>query len=452
MKNIAVILASGNGTRFGSKLPKQFVKLAGKPVIQYTLEAFQKSSVIDEIIVVTGADYIDLVLDIAATNGFDKVCKVINGGKERYESSWSAIQAIEYDECNILFHDAVRPFVSQKIISDCVSALSKYNAVDVVVDPTDTIVKVINNEIMSIPDRRHLRRGQTPQAFKKSVVEKAYERFLKEETKVASDDCGIVLRYIPHEPIGVVYGDEANFKITHQQDLYLADNIIRDGLVALVDRNFEKIEKKLSDKCIVIFGGTSGIGSEISVLAKELGANVYSYGRSNGCDITNPSDVQNALKHVIEIENKIDYVINSAGLLLRKPIEFTSDEEVMNSIGVNYIGALTIAKYSFPYLKDTHGMLVNFTSSSYTRGRAGYSLYSSSKAAIVNLTQALSEEWESTGVKVNCINPERTDTPMRRKNFGIEAPETLLTAKEVADTTLSLMAMSYTGQIVSVKK
>ncbi|EET7011519.1 2-C-methyl-D-erythritol 4-phosphate cytidylyltransferase, partial [Escherichia coli] len=166
MKNIAVILASGTGSRFGAKIPKQFVKLAGKPVIQYTLHAFQNAKKIDEIIVVTNEEYVDFVSALTMEHNYFKVTKIIHGGKERYESSWAALQSIELDECNVIFHDAVRPFVSQKIIDDCIDGLNNYNAIDVVVDPTDTIVKIKNKEIMSIPDRRFLARGQTPQGFK----------------------------------------------------------------------------------------------------------------------------------------------------------------------------------------------------------------------------------------------------------------------------------------------
>ena len=452
MKNVAVILASGSGTRFGSKTPKQFIKLAGKPVIVYTLEAFQKSACIDEIIIVTNDNYTDFVSSLTIDYNISKSTKIISGGKERYESSWSAIQSIEHEECNIIFHDAVRPFVSDRIITDCVKALDKWNAVDVIVDPTDTIVKIKGETIMSIPDRRFLARGQTPQAFKKTIIEKAYQRFLSEEKKVASDDCGILLKYLPMEPVYTVKGEESNFKITHQQDIYLADNIIKDGLFIQCNNNSEFVETSINEKVVVIFGGSSGIGESIFLKSKEFGGNTYSFSRANGCDITDYKSIVEALQKVFDSEGRIDYIVNTVGLLIKRPLEFTSDEDIIASCNVNYIGAINIAKAALKYLKQSHGMLVNFTSSSYTRGRSGYSLYSSSKAAIVNLTQALSEEWLGVNVRVNCINPERTDTPMRRKNFGIEPEDSLLTAEQVASISLSVMASDYTGQIVTVRR
>ena len=229
-RNIAVILASGTGSRFESKIPKQFVKLAGKPVIQYTIEAFENCAAIDEIYIVTKEDYIDLVYEITNKNELKKISKVISGGKERYDSTWAAINATPEENCNLIIHDAVRPFISEKIINDCIAALVKYNAVDVVVDAVDTIVEVNGNFISNIPDRRKLKRGQTPQAFKKDTLKEAYNKFFLDPQKAASDDCGIVLKYLKEEKIYTVNGAESNFKLTHQQDLYLADNIIKDGL------------------------------------------------------------------------------------------------------------------------------------------------------------------------------------------------------------------------------
>ncbi|HBA8465802.1 TPA: SDR family oxidoreductase, partial [Escherichia coli] len=104
------------------------------------------------------------------------------------------------------------------------------------------------------------------------------------------------------------------------------------------------------------------------------------------------------------------------------------------------------------YLTESSGMLVNFTSSSYTRGRSLYALYSSSKAAIVNFTQALAEEWTTENIRVNCINPERTATPMRTANFGLEPTELLLNAKDVALTTIKILGTRNTGLIVDIRK
>ena len=110
-----------------------------------------------------------------------------------------------------------------------------------------------------------------------------------------------------------------------------------------------------------------------------------------------------------------------------------------------------MAMSAYPHLKKSNGKLLFFTSSSYTRGRAFYSLYSSTKAAVVNFVQAIAEEWEGDGISVNCINPERTNTPMRVSNFGVEEPSTLLSAENVAKAALGTLLSDITGQVVDVK-
>lgn len=378
---------------------------------------------------------------------------MISGGLERYDSTLAALQSINEEEANLIIHDAVRPFISQKIIEECILALDIANAVDVVVDATDTIVEVSDNYVRNIPDRRYLKRGQTPQAFKKSVLEKAYNTFSSDPEKVASDDCGIVLKYLPNEKIITVPGAEENFKITHLQDIYLADNIIKDGLNIRLTHDPIAIQKSIAHKVIVIIGGNSGIGKDLTALCKKYEAKVYPLSRSyNNVDVSIKETISHALENIYSREKRIDYVINSSGLLNRKPLMTMTDEEVTNSYLVNYVGVINVARESFKYLKESHGMLINFTSSSYTRGRPNYSIYSSSKAAIVNFTQAISEEWIHHGIKVNAINPERTATPMRTINFGHEEENTLLSSIEVAQFTLSAMSFNHTGQIFSIKK
>ena len=125
---------------------------------------------------------------------------------------------------------------------------------------------------------------------------------------------------------------------------------------------------------------------------------------------------------------------------------------IQAAVPTNYMGTVNVAIEAYNYLKQTQGQLILFTSSSYTRGRAFYSIYSSTKAAIVNFVQAVSQEWESVGIRVNCINPERTKTPMRVKNFGVEPDDTLLRSEVVADATVHCLLADYTGQVIDVKR
>lgn len=454
MKNIAVILSGGTGSRFGGTLPKQFTKLAGKAVIEYTIDAFEKSNNIDEIIIVSQSEHMHLTWDIIKKNKWKKVVKVFVGGKERFDSTYSALVGLEgySHECNILIHDAVRPLINEHIINDCIYALKEFDAVDVVIPSSDTLVEVFDDECISnIPNRAFMRRGQTPQAFKLGTIKKAYQKAIKEQRFSFTCDCGVVRSMIPGIRVATVKGNEANIKITHPIDLFIAEKLLQEA--NKVSYNPEDDLSFLKNKNLVVFGGTSGIGLEIKNSAILLGANVDVASRSyNNVDITDIHSINKFLAVVKKERGTIDYVINTAGLLIKKPIDSLSQSEINNLIGVNYTGAVNVAIASKKYLTESSGMLVNFTSSSYTRGRSLYALYSSSKAAIVNFTQALAEEWTTENIRVNCINPERTATPMRTANFGLEPTELLLNAKDVALTTIKILGTGNTGLIVDIRK
>lgn len=453
MKNIAVILAGGSGQRLGESLPKQFLKIAGKKVIEHTLDVFQKHSMIDEIAVVSHANYIRDIENISVGNDYTKLKKILVGGKERYHSSLAAINAYT-EECNLIFHDSVRPLVNERIITDCINALQRYNAVDVAVPTTDTIIQVDDNdEIAKIPSRSMLRNGQTPQAFKLSVIKSAYEKALKDSNFRTTDDCSVVLKYLPDEPIYVVRGEQFNMKLTYKEDIFLLDKLFQLKSISLVKDNLtDNTLAKIKDKVVVIFGGSYGIGSDICSLCKDFGAVVYSFSRSSGVDVSKIADVKKALLGVYKKEGRIEYVISTAGVLDRIPLNNMEYADIEKSIDVNYKGVINVAKESFSYLKETEGAMLFYTSSSYTRGRSLYSLYSSSKAAIVNLVQALSEEWSEQNVRINCINPERTRTPMRIRNFGNEPEGTLLEPKVVAIVSLNTLFSDLTGEVVDVKR
>jgi 2-C-methyl-D-erythritol 4-phosphate cytidylyltransferase len=129
-----------------------------------------------------------------------------------------------------------------------------------------------------------------------------------------------------------------------------------------------------------------------------------------------------------------------------------SDADIMRSINVTYLGVVNVAKASYEYLKESKGSMLFYTSSSYTRGRMMYSIYSSTKAAIVNLVQALAEEWADKGIRINCINPERTKTPMRLNAFGVEPEGSLLEAKYVGIASINTLVSGYSGEVIDVKR
>jgi len=221
MKNVAVLLAGGSGKRMGGNLPKQFLLIGDKPIIQHTMNCFEHHALIDEICIVIHPDFVSKMAELVRNNAFQKVKHILTGGKERSDSSLAAIKAYSNEQLvNLIFHDAVRPFVSERIISDVVAEVQQGKSVAVAIPTTDTILKVTaENCIESVPVRSSLRRAQTPQAFPFAVIKKAYDLALNDEHFVATDDCGVVLKYLPQEKIYIVEGDESNIKITFERDL-----------------------------------------------------------------------------------------------------------------------------------------------------------------------------------------------------------------------------------------
>lgn len=450
--NIAVILAGGSGSRLGYSTPKQFFKIAGKTVIEHTINVFERNVHIDEIAVVVNDPYQHIVEDMVLTNSWRKVKKVLMGGQERYHSSLAAITAYQdRPDDNLIFHDAVRPLVDDRIINDVVAAMDTYNAVDVAVPATDTIIQVDadHSHIQNIPNRSFLQRGQTPQAFKVHTITQAYNLALKDPTFVSTDDCGVVAKYLPQEKIYVVKGEESNMKLTYKEDLFLLDKLFQLRSTQL---HTQVDFTHLKDKTLVVFGGNSGIGEQVMKIAEANGARVFSFSRSTTqTDIASRQAVRQALAGVAEKTWRIDYVVNAAALLVRQPLATMDDTLIDQMTRTNFNGMVNVAVESYPYLKASQGQLLLYTSSSYTRGRAFYSIYSSLKAAVVNFMQALSQEWDADGVRVNVINPERTKTPMRLRNFGNEPERTLLSPEDVAEVSLQTLLLPISGQVVDVK-
>ena len=253
MQNIAVILAGGIGARVGGNTPKQLLPLPdGHSVLEHAVNAFEQSPHIHEVCIVMHPDYIAYAEQMLLANAWQKVHHIIPGGKERWESSVNAIRAITNyplsitkKEINLLLHDAARPFVSQEIIARVCEALEEHEAVTVAIPSTDTVYEMADNTVARIPQRSTIMRAQTPQAFRLELIAEAYARALSPianshgvasnssqcerplgETPshnlkevIATDDCGIVHKHMPHIPIHIVLGEEQNRKITFKEDI-----------------------------------------------------------------------------------------------------------------------------------------------------------------------------------------------------------------------------------------
>jgi 2-C-methyl-D-erythritol 4-phosphate cytidylyltransferase len=456
LRNVAVVLAGGTGTRVGLSIPKQLIKIAGKPIIEHTIAAMQASPLVDEILVMMAPGYLDEVRAIVRGGSYSKVSQILEGADTRNDTTRAALDALGDTECNVLLHDAVRPLVSQTIIAANVEALQTYEAVDTAITSADTVIAVQSaaDTIADVLPRHLLRRGQTPQSFRLSTIRAAYEKAAQDPSFTSTDDCTVVLRYLPEVPIAVVPGHERNMKVTEPIDVYIADKLFQltsaDTPAALTS---EEYLERLEGRTVVVFGGSYGIGADIADLARKYGATVKTFSRSTtGTHVERRADITAAAQDVLAETGRIDFVVNTAGVLPRGSLAGTSEETIFQATDVNYLAPIFIAQEFFPHLAETAGALLLFTSSSYTRGRSGYSLYSSAKAAVVNLTQALADEWAGAGVRVNCVNPERTGTPMRTKAFGAEPPETLLTSAEVAGKSLDVLLSDQTGQVIDIRR
>ena len=197
--------------------------------MEHSVQTFHNHPGIEELVIVVHKDYIDQVQSIVKQNGWNKVKAVLPGGKERYDSSLVAVRAYaDRPDTVMLFHDAARPLVSERIITDTLNAMKTYNAVDVAIPAVDTIVQC-NKEgtyMTSIQDRSLLWRMQTPQGFRQKTIAKAYEVALKDPQFTATDDCGTVLRYLPEEKVGIVRGSERNIKLTYAADVSLLEFLL----------------------------------------------------------------------------------------------------------------------------------------------------------------------------------------------------------------------------------
>lgn len=457
-QTVAVILAGGTGQRLGASLPKQLLKVSGKTILEHTLEVFDGNDAVTEILIMMNAAFIADAEKIVAERARSKLVKVLPGGDTRADTTRAAIAELDGRDCNILLHDAVRPLVDDRIIFDCVDALERYDAIDVAIGSADTIIAVDSHDgdetIADIPDRSRLRRGQTPQGFALPVLKRAYELAAADPDFTTTDDCGVVRRYLPDVPIHVVAGSEHNMKITHPIDIYLADRLFQLASQASPEpASTAGLTAALDGRTVVVFGGGYGIGAAMADIAAAHGATVVRHSRSTtGVHVENPEHVAAALRDAHRAHGRIDYVVNTAGVLHKTRLDECDDAVIEESVRVNFLAPITIARASLPYLRDTGGGLLLFTSSSYTRGRAGYSLYSSAKAGVVNFVQAVADEWADDGVRINCVNPERTATPMRTKAFGEEPPHTLLSADRVARHSIDVLVSPLTGHVIDVRR
>lgn len=440
----AILLLGGTGSRFGGDKPKQFQLLSGKKIYLHTLEKFIGTGVFNEVLLVVPSDHLSEVQkDIQSYSNV--TLKVIPGGKTRQESSYQGLIQCSTGTEYVVIHDAVRPFVSKDIVLKNLEQVRIHGAIDTCVPSFDTIVESFDGgAINRIPKRDHYLRGQTPQSFQYDIILRAHQHAIERGLVDASDDCRLVLD--DGRNVHIVLGDEHNIKITTELDLFLAEQIMRLQRYALPGG----MDASLKGKQYVVIGATGGIGKAITELLQMHGAMAIPLSRTStpySMDVAHQDSVEKAFSDIAKDYGPVDGLINSAGLLKIQELKELSFNEIQEMLNVNLHGVI----YSCKCCKiRPGGHIVNIASSSFTRGRKHYSVYSCAKAAVVNFTQALSEELP--GLNINAVIPQRTLTPMRQVNFPGEDAKSLLDPMDVAKTIIELLQQQATGQIVEIRK
>ncbi len=226
-KVTAIVLAAGKGSRMNCDTKKQFMEIKGKPIVWYSLFAFEQSSV-DQIILVTGKEDIEFCRkNIVEKYGFKKVTSIVAGGRERYESVYNGIQEVKGDI--VLIHDGARPMIDKEIILRCIKGAEKYKACVAGVPAKDTIkITGTDNSIESTPNRNHVWITQTPQAFAYKLIKTAYDNMKKSEMKNITDDAMVVEQF-SEQKIYFVEGSYRNIKITTPEDIVIAEALLTDN-------------------------------------------------------------------------------------------------------------------------------------------------------------------------------------------------------------------------------
>ena len=236
----AIVLAAGSGKRMGTRIAKQYLEIDGKPLLYYTLLAFERSPQIDKIILTVGSEeQISYCQEtILRPYGFQKVASVITGGKERYDSVWMGLKAVkenlpkEAAEGIVFIHDGARPMVSEDILERCFQDAQKYNACVAAVPVKDTIkIADENGFAETTPRRDRVWQVQTPQTFSFGLIYDAYARLAEQKDTLAgkgikiTDDAMVVETFTDHQ-VKLTEGSYRNLKVTTPEDLPLAEKYL----------------------------------------------------------------------------------------------------------------------------------------------------------------------------------------------------------------------------------
>ena len=427
---VGIILAGGIGKRFNAKIPKQFMSLNGKMVIQYSIDAMKASGVVDYIVVVTSRGWFEFLSKLRYVD------RIVGGGVQRTDSVYNGLLACPNNTEYVIFHDAGRPFIKKEHIHQCINELKKKKVsyVGTVELVTDALILVDqNNLIQKSIDRDHIRLYQTPEAFDFKCMMKYYANLTMNYTDIATP------LILGGEKGKVILSPDINTKITYARDLTRAEQNIK--YVDYITR-----VPKVKNKDILLLGGSGGIGSEIRNQLEELGANVFCPTRQE-FDLSKFGVVRNSQWVYPEtfdciIHCAASYALDQEGLI-------ANYDKIMN---VNFRSIVDITEMSLKGLVKPGGNLVFISSTAASKGRSGISIYSASKAALNTFVEAIADTLkEKRDIKVNVIGPAKVATNLQKYINPKSELIKMMKPRDIAKIIISYVDVAFTGNIVYIK-
>jgi 2-C-methyl-D-erythritol 4-phosphate cytidylyltransferase len=405
MKASLVLLAAGSGSRMGTNTPKQFLEIRGKEVIDYTIANSEKF--VKEIVIVASSEYVEELQKRFPQH------KIVQGGQTRFDSVLNGVKASSEDI--IIVHDAVRPFIDERIIKELVENAQRFPGVGAVVPLVDTIVKVDEDGFLKeTPNRYDFMDSQTPQAFQKDFLLKALENKELHNTEL------LELVRVAGGKVKLIDGSPWYFKITHKPDIYTAEGFL------------DEVEGRVA----IVTGGTSGIGKCVVDRLRDAGIKVYAVSVDSkkadiNLDVRDSVRVKEVFKEIYEKEGRIDILVNNAGIAENAIIKETTDEVWEKILGTNLFGAFYCLREALQYMKKG-AVIVNVASSGIDGGRVGEGAYGSSKISLELLSKVAALENKDRGISVFTVCPTRTDTPLRKRLHPDEDSSKLPSPEEPA--------------------
>jgi 2-C-methyl-D-erythritol 4-phosphate cytidylyltransferase len=417
--NIAVILAGGIGARYGSEIPKQFCKINGKAAVHYVLDEYIASNLFSKIIIAIN----DLRYKYLFKNYDKNIVKIVRGGENRTQTVYNALKYIKkYNPENVFFQDSVRPLIKKEDLSQYLEAINGFDCV-VTYEP---ITDALYND-----DRNKFKLIQSPDVVK---FKKLYQEINP------TNHTNAIYQQLKNPKLNFIKLNHANNKITYPYDLFILEYLIKYN--KYIPRN-----SSFSGRNILLLGYSGGIGYEVyrNLLGRAIHIWIPSHKELNLSE--------NFIDSLLPKYCNVDLIINCAGIPYKNEDSLLSHyEEMMN---VNFRANVLLIEFAKRIRQIYHDRPINIvtiSSSSATKGRAGFTIYSASKSALHSLIESQASELAEQEIYINGICPEKVDTPFWKKLHTPINKLEALTPQEVAKVILSYCDTKEYGKIIHIRK